>query len=122
MTQGTRRRHRAKGRLAEQVALVYLLLHGFVPVSRNYRSSLGEIDLIVRQPARGLLVFVEVKFRTHAGYGGPAMAISTRQRERIRRTAAVFLQNHPRYRHNQIRFDAITFSGSFFRLTWLTSI
>ncbi len=47
------------GDRGEALALRYLAKKGYTPVERNYRTRLGEIDLIVRD--KGALVFPEYK-------------------------------------------------------------
>ena len=56
-----------------------------------------------------VLIFVEVKLRTSAVFGGPALAISPRQQQRIRRSAGYFLKQHPHFRNHSPRFDAVLF-------------
>lgn len=47
------------GDLGEDLAVRFLVKHGYLIVSRNYLKSLGEIDIICRK--RNTLYFVEVK-------------------------------------------------------------
>ena len=70
----------AGGRLAEWIALIYLLFKGYFPVAKNVVTGkgthAGEVDLIVRRGS--LLVFVEVKKRQNlekAAYAKLALAI-----------------------------------------------
>jgi len=92
-----------RGAQAEQQALRYLEGHGLKLVARNYRSRFGEIDLVMRDGAA--LVFVEVRLRTHAAFGGAAASIDARKQQRIIRTAQQYLtslaQTPP------CRFDAV---------------
>ena len=56
-----------------------------MPVARNYRTpgrGGGEIDLIMRDPRDGTLVFVEVRQRasgTHGGAGGSITGVKQRR-------------------------------------------
>lgn len=51
---------KATGRLGERIAGIYLKKKGYKIISRNFRNSWGEIDLISRSP-NGILEFIEVK-------------------------------------------------------------
>jgi len=62
---------------------------GLNPVAQNYRSRFGEIDLIMRDGAT--LVFVEVRLRRNADFGGAAASIDARKQQRIIRTAQQYL-------------------------------
>jgi putative endonuclease len=77
------------GALAEQWAAQYLQQQGMKPVAHNYRSRFGEIDLIMRDGAT--LVFIEVRLRRNADFGGAAASIDTRKQQRIIRTAQQYL-------------------------------
>ena len=58
---------------------------GYEILSRNFRSSYGEIDLIARQGA--CLVFVEVKYRKNSSSGKPEEAVSLQKQRKISKTA-----------------------------------
>lgn len=95
------------GRLAEWLALFYLMSKGYWPVGKNVVTGkgthAGEVDLIVRKG--NLLVFVEVKKRQNLEKA--AYAISERQKQRIIRGAEAFLKKHKKFDAFDIRFDAI---------------
>ena len=78
------------GKLAEYIALFYLLFHGYFPVAKNYVTGkgthAGEVDLIVRKGKT--LIFVEVKERR--SFEKAAYAISEQQKQRIIHGAEVF--------------------------------
>ncbi len=97
------------GQLAEQQAIDHLKSVNYTIITRNYRSKIGEIDIIARSPAKEW-VFVEVKYRSHKDYGGGLYALTKKQQHRIRRTAERWLQqNDPDYNY-QCRFDVIALS------------
>ena len=98
-----RRAAERRGRWAERLVLALLLCKGYRLVAARYRSPLGEIDLVMRR--RRLLVFVEVKFR--ADPGAAAIALGPRQRDRLRRAAALFGAAHPAYAGFEPRFDLV---------------
>ena len=65
---------RVKGQQAEDLALAYLQGQGLKLLARNYKTpgrGGGEIDLILRAED-GTVVFVEVRSRSHQGFGGAA--------------------------------------------------
>lgn len=94
------------GAQAEQQAAQYLRQHGLNLVAQNYRSRFGEIDLIMRDGA--VLVFVEVRLRRNADFGGAAASIDTRKQQRIIRTAQQYLStlaNMPPCRFDVVLID-----------------
>lgn len=91
------------GTQAEQWAAQYLRQQGLKPVTQNYRCRFGEIDLIMRDGAT--LVFIEVRSRRNADFGGAAASIDAHKQQRIIRTAQQYLAslaNIP-----PCRFDAV---------------
>ena len=91
------------GAQAEQRAAQYLLQQGLKQVAQNYRSRFGEIDLIMRDGAA--LVFIEVRLRRNANFGGAAASIDTRKQRRIVRTAQQYLAGLAHV--PPCRFDAV---------------
>jgi len=77
------------GAQAEQWAAQFLRQQGLEPVAMNYRGRFGEIDLIMRDGA--MLVFVEVRLRRNADFGGAAASIDTRKQQCLVRTAQQYL-------------------------------
>src|SRR5690606_24818947 len=83
----------ASGTLAEEQAAQHLARHGLKILARNYRCRGGEIDLVCRDGAT--LVFVEVRLRTHRGYGGAAASITPAKQRRITLAANHYLAGKP---------------------------
>jgi putative endonuclease len=73
-------------------------------VARGFRARCGEIDLIARDGP--VVVFVEVKTRSHDGFGRPAEAVSARKRARIARVASLFLAKAG-WGEQACRFDVV---------------
>lgn len=69
------------GNKAEALAEQFLAGRGLKTVLRNYRCRGGEIDLIMREGAT--LVFVEVRLRTHGGFGSATESVAARKQQRI---------------------------------------
>jgi len=77
------------GAQAELWAAQHLQQQGLKPVAKNYRGRFGEIDLIMQDGAS--LVFIEVRLRRNADFGGAAASIDARKQQRIIRTAQQYL-------------------------------
>jgi putative endonuclease len=75
---------------AEQRVEAWLAAQGLHPIDRNVRSRFGEIDLVMSD--QGCWVFVEVRLRTSARFGGAAASVDWRKQQRILRTAQHYLQ------------------------------
>jgi putative endonuclease len=58
------------GDSGEEIAARFLEKRGYRVLERNYRSPVGELDIIALH--RGTVVFVEVKARTSGSYGAPS--------------------------------------------------
>lgn len=68
----------------------WLTAHGLIPIDRNVRCRLGEIDLVMRDQA--YWVFVEVRERRSTRFGGAVASIDWRKQQRVLRSAQVYLQ------------------------------
>jgi putative endonuclease len=77
------------GDAAERLAAQYLERQGLDIVGRNYRCKGGEIDLVARDGAT--LVFVEVRLRTSAAFGGAAASVDAHKQRRILQAARRYL-------------------------------
>jgi putative endonuclease len=98
--------HRAaKGRLGEQYAARVLEMAGMRLLVSNFRSPVGEVDLIARQG--DTLVFVEVKTWAKRGIADLEYGIDHEKRRRIIETAKYFLSVHREYNEMSIRFDVV---------------
>ena len=92
------------GARGERAALDLYCRRGFTLVARNWRCSIGEVDLVVRR--RDMLVFCEVKTRTGARHGGGFDAVDARKRRKLRALAEVFLLTHGTGA-SSVRFDVV---------------
>ena len=92
------------GSCAENDAARFLERNGLAIVARNYRTRCGEIDLVARDGET--LVFVEVRLRTDARFGGAVESIGAAKRRRIVAAALHYLMGlRPQPR---CRFDVVT--------------
>jgi len=92
------------GAWGEDRAADYLCQQGMKIIERNFRTPVGEIDIIAGN--RKFLVFVEVKTRRSTAFGTPQEAVGARKQRQIIRTAHWYLQNNKNLRF-QPRFDVI---------------
>ncbi|MDH3615004.1 MAG: YraN family protein [Gammaproteobacteria bacterium] len=97
------------GNEAEQSALHFLVHQGLRPVTRNFRSRGGEIDLIMLDG--DCLTFVEVRYRKSTRFSSPAPTVDHRKQRKILRTAAMFVANSQRYARHTMRFDVVAIAG-----------
>ena len=106
----------ACGAAAEARALAFLQQQGLTLVEQNFSCRWGEIDLILRD--QETLVFVEVRQRSSARFGGAAASVSAGKQAKLWRTAEVYLQ---RIRRIPVcRFDLIAIDGD--QLEWMRHI
>lgn len=75
------RNHITDGQQAEEIAAAYLQDRGVVILQRNFRVRGGEVDLIGREGAT--LIFVEVRLRRSADFGGARESITRRKQHRV---------------------------------------
>lgn len=95
------------GKAAEQVAAQFLQQHGLNLLETNYRCRFGEIDLIMRDGQ--VIVFVEVRLRGNASFGGAAASITHSKQKKLTRTAEHYLMHHG---SAACRFDAVLFDAA----------
>lgn len=70
------------GHAGEAAALAYLREQGMTILARDWRSALGQIDIVAEDG--DTLVLVEVKARRGAGFGLPEEAVDARKRHKLR--------------------------------------
>lgn len=81
------------GDRAEALAARFLQAQGLQLIARNYVRRIGEIDLILRDPTSGSIVFVEVRYRHRTTrYGDGIDSIGLAKQRKLRRTANAWLQ------------------------------
>lgn len=94
-----------RGQQAEDQACHYLQTQGLELLERNYRCMHGEIDLLMRHHKS--IVFVEVRYRRNAGFGGGVESVDQRKRARLIATASHYLQQNRRAARSPCRFDVV---------------
>jgi putative endonuclease len=99
---------RRSGERGELWAAVWLWLHGWRLVARNWRGGGGELDLVVVRGA--VLAVCEVKTRRPGADLDDPVPMS--QRPRLRRAAEAFLRAHPELAGLDVRLDLVTVTGT----------
>jgi putative endonuclease len=94
------------GQKGEELAADYLDSNGYSILKRNFRTKIGEIDIIATK--NKTLIFCEVKTRQGNKYGFPVEAVTPRKQATIRRVAELYLSSLKAYtEYNEVRFDVV---------------
>ena len=102
-------RNKQKGNIGEALAYNYLLKNGYKILETNYKTSIGEIDIIATND-ENRIIFIEVKRRETAKFGYPREAVNYKKQNAIRRVALLYLKVN-KQSTSFIRFDVIEILG-----------
>lgn len=94
---------KAIGMQGEKIAKNYLMKRGYRVITENYRAKNYEVDLILQK--NDTMVFVEVKVRSHKGYGTPESFVDSQKEHRIVEAAENYLWETAW--EGKVRFDII---------------
>ena len=72
---------RETGNATETFAANYLVKQGLIIQDKNIHSRMGEIDIIMKDDET--FVFIEVKYRSSARFGGAISAISEQNNKKL---------------------------------------
>ncbi|MEW6067790.1 MAG: YraN family protein [Nitrospirota bacterium] len=92
------------GDKGEDFAVKFLKEKGYKIIRRNYRSTIGEIDIIAKDG--DTIVFIEVKTRTNISFGYPFEAINTKKRQKLKNLALLYLKQQKE--EFSVRFDIVS--------------
>jgi putative endonuclease len=90
--------------IGENAAARYLQAQGYAIIERNYRTDIGEIDIVARHG--GDLVFVEVKSRTPSSAFAPAESVTQAKRNKLVKLAKLYVATRAR-KEERCRFDVV---------------
>jgi putative endonuclease len=119
---------RARGAAVEAAARDYLKRAGLRELAANANYRGGELDLVMLEdnhrndaPDGETVIFIEVRYRNHPGFGGGAVSIDRGKRRKLVHAAQMFLVAHRQYADAPCRFDVIDASGdpAAPHITWL---
>lgn len=94
----------AVGRCGEDLAAAHLERAGLQVLTRNWRCTLGELDIVALDGE--CLVVVEVKTRRSLAFGHPAEAVTWAKQARLRQLAAQWLRESTQP-YPQVRIDVV---------------
>lgn len=96
---------KATGKRAEQIAVRYLIDHGYTIVSSNWYCRTGELDIVAMDSSQ--LVIVEVRSKREGSMYGTALeAVTPSKINQVRKTAEYYLYQTGNSNAN-VRFDVI---------------
>ena len=85
-----RNRRQKFGEKGEALAVRRLKKAGYKIIETNYRTRLGEIDIIAKD--KDTIVFVEVKSRRSVHFGNPKQALTLQKQKKISMVALYYLK------------------------------
>jgi putative endonuclease len=97
------------GRKGEDLALDFLVKSGYKIISRNYKTKLGEIDIIAKE--NNAICFIEVKTRSSKRFGLGCDTVSSRKQRQSAKAALIFLKEN-NLLDKSARFDVVSIDAS----------
>ena len=98
------------GKRAEDFSLQHLQAHGLRLLCRNWSCRSGELDLVMLDG--DTVVFVEVRYRRHAAWGGALESVDLRKQQKLIKAAQLFLLKESRWAKHPCRFDVVAMGST----------
>ncbi|MEW6163210.1 MAG: YraN family protein [Nitrospirota bacterium] len=92
------------GGRGESLAVKFLKGKGYKIIARNYKTPIGEIDIVAKDG--NTVVFVEVKTRADDSFGYPFEAVNKKKRQKLRNLALLYLKRQGK--ESPVRFDVLS--------------
>ncbi len=96
------------GKSGEKLAVSYLQGEGYRIIERNYRTKLGEIDIIAE--SKGCICFVEVRAKNSLAFGLPEETILKKKQLQVSKAALVYIKKF-KLEDKSCRFDVVCIEG-----------
>ena len=96
------------GKIGEKLAVSYLQGKGYKIIERNYRTKLGEIDIIA--DCKGCTCFVEVRAKNSPAFGLPEETILKKKQLQISKAALAYIKQF-KLEDKSCRFDVVCIEG-----------
>jgi len=93
------------GQTGESFAGFLLEKNGYTILERNFRTKMGEIDIIARDG--NTIVFVEVKARRTNSFGNPKYSVNLKKQKKISMAALYYLKT-TNQSNAKARFDVVS--------------
>ena len=93
------------GKSGEESAVGFLKKSGYKIVVKNYKTKLGEIDIIAHD--KDTIAFIEVKTRRSDRFGLPQEAVLSAKQRQMAKAALVFLKEN-NLLDKKARFDVVS--------------
>lgn len=106
----TRTDKQKTGNQAEDDAQAHLERHGLRLLARNWSCRNGELDLVMLDG--DTVVFVEVRYRRYAAWGGALESVDRRKQQKLIMAAQLFLQKEARWAKHPCRFDVVAIDSA----------
>ena len=108
------------GKTGEAIAMAYLEQNGFEILETNYRTKMGEIDVIAKKSyikrhkpnPETRIHFVEVKSRTNNKFMMGREAVTVAKQRTIRKVAEMYLLSQKLYNKIDVSFDVLEITGT----------
>lgn len=101
---------RAIGSQYESLARTYLEKNNYKVICQNYRTKIGEIDIIARN--ENYLCFIEVKYRDEKSLATGLYAVDKAKQKTIYNVAKMYMLENKIDDDTACRFDVISVDGS----------
>jgi len=98
----------SSGRKGEEEAVLCLRKNGYKIIERNYRTKLGEIDIIA--DCKGCICFVEVRAKNSPAFGLPEETILKKKQRQISKAALTYIKKF-KLEDKSCRFDVVSVEG-----------
>ncbi len=96
------------GKKGEEFASNYLISKGYRILDKNYRTSIGEIDIVAE--INGILCIVEVKTGTAEStkYFLPEQRVDIKKRNRLKKLAEIYVKQKNINPEKELRVDVVS--------------
>jgi putative endonuclease len=95
--------HNELGNAGEQLAVDFLIKHGYEILERNYRFDKAEVDIIAK--LNNTLAIIEVKTRSSIDFGNPQDFVKPKQIQRLVKAVDEYVISNDL--DVEVRFDII---------------
>jgi putative endonuclease len=97
------------GKTGEEAAVGFLRDNGYKILVRNYKTKLGEIDIVAKD--KDTLAFIEVKTRKSDRFGAPLESVIKFKQRQISKATLAFLKEN-NLLDKKARFDVVSITYS----------